>query len=147
MTSRVVRLIHGRQSMWATPSCLTTSLIQISRNYLNVSQLWNYWTLHQLEKRYWPRSPFQQRFPSVPVFVVVQMLDSIWRSFNIPTQPWHILTDQNFALLVELDCSSRTNPEIKCVPDVYAHLLQHLEPLYRMSSKYSPIHKAKHTTS
>ena len=31
--SRVVRLIHGRQSMRATPSCSTISLLQMSRNY------------------------------------------------------------------------------------------------------------------
>ena len=33
MMSRVVRLIHERHSMGATPSCLTISLLQMSRNY------------------------------------------------------------------------------------------------------------------
>ena len=50
------------------------------------------------------------------------------------------MTDQNLALLVVLDKSSRTNLETKSGPDVYAHRLQHLEVLYRivvMSSRYT----------
>ena len=60
------------------------------------------------------------------------------------------MTDQNFALLVVLDNSSRTNFEAKGVPVFYAHLLQHFKVLYRVvlpSLRYPPIYTAKRTIS
>ena len=60
------------------------------------------------------------------------------------------MTDQNLALLVVLDNSSWANLGTKSVPDIYAHLLQQLEVLYRivaMSSRYPPVCAAKRTTS
>ena len=53
-------------------------------------------------------------------------------------------------LIVVLDNSSQTNLKIKSVPDVYAHLLQHSEVLYKIavtSSRYLPNYTAKRTTS
>jgi hypothetical protein len=69
--------------------------------------------------------------------------------FLIPQPP--NITDQNLALLVVLDNSScPTNLETKSVPDVYAHLLQKMQFLFRTvvtSSKYPPTYTAKRTTS
>ena len=125
MMSRVVRLIHERHSMGATPSsCLTISLLQMSCNYndsgLRIMNISSSEILTSIA--FSTKISVTSRIccgPNAGFYPIVRQLT--------PEQP--NTTDQNLALLVVLNNSSRTNLETKGIPDVCAHPLQHLEVL------------------
>ena len=141
--SRVARLIHDWHSMRATPSWLTISLLQMSRNckgwiIVNYKRFFE-WNIIDLDRLFY--EDFRQ------------FSNLLWSKcrilFNCSTFLYSSspnITNQDLALIVVLDDSSRTNLETKSVPDVYVHLLQHLEVLYRIVvalSRYHLIYNSK----
>ena len=131
--SRVARFIHERHSMRATPSCLDISLLQMSRNCKGFT-IMDYERF--IERKILTSIAFSTKI-SVSSRICCDPNAGFYLTVRRLTLQYANITDQNLALFVVLDNSSRTNLETKIVPDVYAHLLQHLEVLYRIIVKAS----------